>query len=266
MGGIIAVVKVVTTFLGNNITKILTGAAIVGVGATAVMAAKDHERATLAVDERKIEHSDAGYDEGLSKKELFFTAAPCYWRTALIGAGTIGCIVAAEVLNATTIAGMTAAGVIAKKELEDKEEDIKKLLGNKDGIVADPNGIDTSLLPGEGKTYCIDAATGFPFWCSIERLRTVETELNRLFLNGHTWVSLRSFYEMVGLPIKNNDSAGLFGWDSRDTADIQMEITFDNVRYQGEEIPAAVIRFNDLRLKDCPGQVEPVFVKALLRI
>lgn len=247
MGGFIATLKIITTFFGNNLTKILTGAAVGGVIATAVMSAKDHETAEAALETRTEERRTSGVNEPLTKWEKFSTCAPQYWRTGLFAAGTITCIVAAEMLNASAIAGLTAAGALAKKEIEDKEQKIKDMLSNKQGIIADPNGLDSSLLPGEGKELFIDSWTGQPFWCSRARLMAAESQANQWLLECNA-VTLSEVFESLGLP--EAKATELVEWRQRDGNGVKFEIVYSSIKLHGEDTPVGVIKYKYARLSE----------------
>lgn len=237
MGGFI---KLIATFCGNNLTKILAGVAVGGVVATACMATKDHAVAEEALETRKEERLSSNNAEPLTKWDKFTTKAPHYWRTALLATGTIGCIIAAEVLNASAIAGLTAAGVVAKKELEEREQKIKDMLNNKHGVVPDPNGEDLSLLPGEGKELFYDDWTGQKFWCSRARLNAVEAEASRWLLDNRN-VNLSEVYELLGLP--DATAAHIIEWSAMNSNGVKFEVTYETVNLHGDDMPIGVIKY-----------------------
>lgn len=244
---VVGALKIAGAFLGDNVTKILTGVAVVGVVVTTVVATKNHAKAQEAIEQREIEHQDAGYTDGLSKMDKFLTAAPCYIPTVVCAIVTCGCIIAAEMLNATTIAGMTAAGALAKKELADKESEINRILNGKTGVVADPSGFDMSLLPGEGKTLCVDEYCGHKFWCSTGRLRAIEAELNKIASSG--WVPYKKFFDFVGIE-DDCTSENLVGWNTEKFPKIDMSLLFERAWKDGEEIPVAKVSFPTLMIRD----------------
>ena len=81
-------------FFKKNSSTILTCMGVAGVVGTAVMAVKATPKALELIEDAKKEKG-----EDLTKLQTIVVAAPAYIPSALIGVGTIACIIGSNVLN-----------------------------------------------------------------------------------------------------------------------------------------------------------------------
>jgi len=148
--------KVVTKFVDDNLPTILSGLALLGLGASVVQATKDAPKAVEAMDkakmdkveeiEREAEESDDEQaldiyrnDEGelelknvkLTLWEKFKVLAPVYWKTATLTVLTGACIVTSNIVSKRRYLALATLVATRTKELDEYKEKAKELFGEK---------------------------------------------------------------------------------------------------------------------------------------
>ena len=112
------------TFLKNNSSNILTGIGVLGVIGTAYLAA----RATPKVV-RLLDNTEYDKGEPLTKFEKVKIAAPAYIPAALVGTGTIVCIIGANILNRRQQASLISAYTLLDRSYKEYRNKIAELYG-----------------------------------------------------------------------------------------------------------------------------------------
>lgn len=185
----------------NYVSVLLTGLAVIGVGATAVLVAKATPKAMKALEEKDISTSEI-FEK---KVEVAKTVAPIYAPAAAVGVATIGCIIGANSLNLKQQAALAGAyGVLATQAKKYKDQ-VKKIFGpDADDKVVKECLKDSAknLYVKEGTLTFYDSYSDEYFERTMLEVVDAEYQINRKFRDeGH--VTLNDFYECLGLPRTN---------------------------------------------------------------
>ena len=112
------------TFLKNNSSNILTGVGVLGVIGTAYLAARATPKVT-----RLLENTEYDKGEPLTKLEKVKIAAPAYIPAALVGTGTIACIIGANVINRRQQAALMSAYALLDRSYKEYRNKVRELYG-----------------------------------------------------------------------------------------------------------------------------------------
>lgn len=145
--------KVVTRFVDDNLPTILSGLALVGLGTSVVMAAKETPKAMDEMTTAKLDKAEGLERAVQDKKELdiyrnndgeldlnlipltpwekFKVLAPVYWPCALTTFATGACIVTSNIVSKRRYLGLAALVAAKSKDLEEYQDKVKELFGEK---------------------------------------------------------------------------------------------------------------------------------------
>lgn len=238
--------------------KVLTGMAVVGVVATAVVAI--HEAKKEAKEEPREEAEETVKDA----KAIITKGVNKAWRykgTIAVGTATIGCIIASHKLSMKEIAALTATCGYLAKNRDKLETEIKKLPGGEEALKvvkkelieehvekatdAEPifkkpwqyqNVEDT----GNGDLLCIEAWSGRLFRSSLDAVEQAQARFNDMrdedgfdcqLTNGDyksypAALSMNDLYNEYG--IERTQLGHDFGWPGDDDYYPTRRIKFDN--------------------------------------
>lgn len=228
-------VKQLLNFASKNAPTILTGLAVGGVVATAVMAAKATPPALEKLDEEKRRQELDYYAKfdmvkpdrewvcpewpGMSKMDTFKTVAPCYIPAFLMGASTIACVVGANSINLRRQAAIAGLYTMAENSLKEYQAKVVETVGEKkeekiredimkDRLEANPVGDNQVIITGKGDSLFYDCMTGRYFESDIETIRRIQNDLNHELMSS-MWVSQNDLYCVLGLKsVKDGDDCG----------------------------------------------------------
>lgn len=225
---IIALTKA-SALLINHAPEILSGLAVVGVGATVILTGDGTIKACKIIEEEKKEKINRIADDqpetltevDLTKKEILLATWKCFVPAAASAAFTITCIVLSHRQSAKKIAALAGLYSISEGNLEEYKKKTKELLGEKkaDQIaqsVADAklesNPVQDTMVidTGRGTMLCFDCLSGRYFRGSYEFIRQAANSFNEVLYSGEYCLSLNEFYSYLDL-----DSIGLgeeIGW------------------------------------------------------
>ena len=211
--------KAVRETAKKNAAKILSGGSIIGVVGTSVLTGIGSWKACKKIERIKQETGK----EKLTFKEAFLAVWPFYISPAVAGVSTIAGIVAADKIYTKHEASLVAACSLAETAVEDfkkKAEEVvgeKKVTEIKDAVAKEQlarNPVPSNevvFIPGSGETLCFDPLSGRYFKNTIDGLRKIENEMNRMMVQGEDYVSLNEYYYFINLePI---DLGYELGWN-----------------------------------------------------
>lgn len=237
-------IKILRAKAYNNRSIILTGGAIIGLGATAILTAKGQMKADEIMAEKRP--SD--------KKELIGSTYKCYIPAAISGVLTLICIVTSQYISRKEIAGLAASlGVLAanrdnlEKAIKEKYgEDAlvelrEKILPYKKPEVKDGEKADRfpAELTGKGDLLCYEGYSGRWFRSSEEAVKEAEEEYNLRFKDGD-YLSFNDLYELLG--IKSSSFGNKFGYPHPfEYYNPEDGIEFENSIFYDEEIGENVL-------------------------
>ena len=190
--------------LKKNLPVILTAIGTVGVVATAVLAVKATPNAMDILEDHE--------DDDIKDKIL--AVAPAYVIPAIVGVGTIACVISAQVINQKRL-GRLAASYAALGGLYTKYRDkIKEKIGAaEEGLVNHEVQEEVQDILNDGKTWYKDPITGGTWEATYEQLLQAQLDINEEFaITGVT--SLSDFLRLAGAPrhIWNSKQARNTSW------------------------------------------------------
>ncbi len=235
--------KPVLKLVSDNLPTILTVAAGIGTVVTSILSVKSHMKAEeiicneIVAREQKyfdeIDELDSDeYDEvanavvpqeiyEISFKERIALTWFCYWPAITAAAGTLGCIIGANVISLkrqATLAALLAASQTNMKELKEKAKEMigeKKVQAIHDDVDKDyvrnnpPINIEGLPIMGQGTTLCLDRLIGRYFWGDQESIRKAVNDFNYALRHDDV-MSLNDFYTFMNLP--GTDIGDKCGW------------------------------------------------------
>lgn len=201
-------------YLDKNASTILTVAGAIGVVATAISTAKATKALTIAIyDENiRIERRD---EEPLTKTDIIRNAIPYYTKPVLIGLGTVGCIVGANILDKKKQASLTSAYVLLENTFNDYKNKVFELYGA-DGEERVRAEIVKDHIPDKIETYgehvlFYDSISDRYFERTMEQVWYAEYHFNRNFIL-RDYAKLNEFYKFLGLDGTNEGE--VLGWST----------------------------------------------------
>ena len=195
-------------------------AASVGVVATAIETGRATTKAKhlLEVDEalRKYNEDEQGVvEEPPTKKQIALICWKAYIPAAILGGGTIACILGSNALNKKQIAGLTAAYMALGKTYQEYRRQVAEQIGveeEKDIYKDTQDVLETPAPAGtdEEKLLCYEPISKRYFHATETELMDAFYNVNRNFaLNGE--VSLNDFYSFLpGLDF--TPEGDMLGW------------------------------------------------------
>lgn len=182
--------KTCAKFLCKHGGTILAVAASVGVGLTAYETHKAAVKATTLVVMNKA--------EPMSKKEVVQECWKFYIPAAVLGGGTIACILGSNALNKKQIASLTAAYMALGKSYQQYRRQVAERIGSE----AEADILEKSKVeePAEEdkKLLCYEPFSNRYFHATEAELYDAFYQMNRDFsLNGE--VSINNLYSYLGL-------------------------------------------------------------------
>lgn len=233
------ILRTARKFFGRNGRVILTGAAVAGTVATAVMASRD----TIKARDAMLELSQNPY----TKMDAAKTVIPCYIPTIITAGATITAVVGAHTASSSKIAAYSSAYTMAQEAAHLYRSKVREVVGDQqaeqieervsqarvDRSTDDPKNV----IIGTGEVLCMDGFSGRYFTSTMERIRKAQNDLNYKLLN-EVYASLNDLYEYLDLPpIGAGDD---LGW----TSNHQLDLSFSSTLTEDGH-PCLVINFHN---------------------
>lgn len=196
------ILKNVGEVMSENGPTILTGCAVVGVFATAVMACKATPKAMQLLEEERA------YGP-LTTKDKIRVCWKVYLPAASVGVATAACIVAVNQVHYRRAAVITGLYSITEAALKEYQDKVVETIGtnkerkmrdeiDRDRVRANPISTNEVIATGLGDVLCYDALSGRYFTSEIEKIKHSLNKLNRELLLSN-FVSLNDVYHELGL-------------------------------------------------------------------
>ena len=217
------VVKSVTDATKLHSPEILTGLGIAGMITSTVLAVRATPKALKLIEQEKKKQDC----KKLSAKDMIRVTWKCYIPSAATGIASAGCIICALSEANRRYAAIATAYNLSESALREYQEKVIETVGEKkereirdavaeERIRKDPVKNKEVIITGRGETLCYDTISGRYFKFDIEKLRKIETKLNKR-LGQEMYISLNEFYYEVGLQaVKLGDD---LGWNVDDEID-----------------------------------------------
>ena len=210
-----------STGLRRSSPTILTVLGIAGVVGTTVMSIKATPKAMKLIKAKKDELNT----DKLTPTELVQTTWKCYIPTALIGAGTIACIIGIGVMDKRNQAALTSAYAMLNESYKQYRQAAKKVYGEdadnkihaemaKDAMVADGcwgyQVYNMDMDPESEQKLFYDLTSKKYFTTTMAAVLNAQYHVNRnLALRGDC--SLNEYLSFIG--IDEVDKGDEIGWD-----------------------------------------------------
>lgn len=196
----------------RNAPTILSGLAVIGTIATAVLAVKATPKALELVGDLRCHKFTDDEDLDISKVEIVEATWKCYAPAIAVGIGTIVCILGANGLSRKQQASLVSAYTLLDQGYREYQKKAKELLGDEKvseirrEVVKDHyNG----ERPKGDNLLFYDFFSGQYFNATMEEVIDAEYQINRK-LATQDYVTVGAWYELLGL---DNDIFGdALGW------------------------------------------------------
>lgn len=194
-------------FVADNSPAILTGMAVTGVVATAVLSGRG---AYLSADRLRTYKDGLDKLEGRDKLiEQVRLVWPLYIPATCVGATTIGCVIMANRIGDRRAAAMAAAYSLSEKAFVEYREKVAETFSTnkerkirdevaQDRVNSNPPGKNEIVVVEDGQVICHDAYSGRYFKSNMELLKKSQNSINRDILSIG-YASLSDLYELWGL-------------------------------------------------------------------
>lgn len=203
--------KTCARFLRKHGGTILAVAASVGVVATAIESGRATTKAKhlLEVDEalRKYNEDEQGIvEEPLTKKQIVLICWKAYVPAAILGGGTIACILGSNALNKKQIASLTAAYMALGKTYQTYRAQVRQMVGDQqeNAIFETTKSIEMTEKDravenaATEKLLCYEPISKRYFHATEAELLTAFYEVNHDFaINGY--IALNDLYGYLNL-------------------------------------------------------------------
>ena len=238
----------IKNFCDENGMNILTGLGIVGVTATAILAAKATPKALELLEERdKFKQEE--YGESLTKTEKVLAMAPAYIPAILTGLATISCIIGMNRVSYTKQVSLMSAYTCLNNSYEEYRRKVKEVFGE-DGAnkVDEELEKEMALLEQYGslfeKNVFYDEISKRYFEMSMYEIKDAEYKINRMF-NFLGCLKLNEVYEFLNLsPIDFGDKVGWSAFKDWECVGFSwIELSFDPV-VTSDGIEALQLKFS----------------------
>ena len=194
-------------FLKRNGSTVLTVTGSIGVGATAVLAAKVTPKAIKLLDQATEEKG-----EKLTKLETVKIVGPTYTPSIIMGAATISCIFGANMLNMKRQAALMSAYALIDNSYKEYKKHVEELYGKgvNDNIKAaiakgrfQDNIVVEKIEDGEKELFYDEFSKRY-FRSTKLKIKEAECLINRdLKINDHAYAN--DFYKYLDLEPLDDD-------------------------------------------------------------
>lgn len=191
----------------NAMPTTLSFIAVGGVIGTAVMAAFDTPKALKLLEEAK--------EEKLSKPKTVLKVAPAYARTAGVAAGTVLCVLGANVLNKRKQASMAGAYALLSQSYSSYRGKVREKIGDEEEKKIHEEVKEEMKVTNKGESliHVRDVYNDRCFDISRADFNDVKYCINRIYVsNGYA--SLNDLYKLLGLA--DTDVGDKYGWSEDD--------------------------------------------------
>lgn len=244
-----SLIKISEKYIIDNSPTIISALAATGAMATAYFTGKATFRAAKIIAE--AQHVEDLQEKGhpLDTKEKVALVWKEYIPPALIVTGTVVCIVTANSISASRMAGLAAAYKISEKQFaEYKDKVVEKFGPNKEKEMRDeineayvrnnPPGDDIQILTGEDEVIFCEKWTGRWFRSKLHLIKAAENKINASLFNGD-YATLSDFYDLIGL--ENTQESSEIGWSIENP--IELHITTSTA--DGGSKPCFVMEYSN---------------------
>lgn len=204
----------INNFLKSNSPTILTVIGSIGVGITAIMAAKDTVKAVKRLEKEHwyYENGKNYYVKNIPMKTRMKVAGPCYIPTIISGVSTILCICGANHLNKNVQKSLTSAYILMDQSFKEYRNTVKETYGEDSDMNIVQNIVDKKAEethPSEEDEVFFDFYSLQFFHSDLASVHEAEKIANEV-LQTQGYISLRDVHSLMGENVTNTDD--VLGW------------------------------------------------------
>jgi hypothetical protein len=220
--------KTAKSVITANSPVLLVGAAVAGVVATGVLAAKGGYKARIIDEAESERNTNENPLPPLTTTEKVKLTWLCYAPAVLTGVGSIASCLGVHLIHTKRHAALVGLYAMTANKLDDYKDKAEELLGTKktqqlnDSLAQkwlDENPIDPSQITVvEGGTQLmLDMWTQRPFMSTMNKIDAAVNECNAMLIDEGD-LDLNIFYDRIGLA--NIPQGGEMGWSGKDRLNI----------------------------------------------
>lgn len=256
--------------INSNSPIILSGLAVAGVVATAVLAVRATPKAVKKIEEAEVEKNTwtlaqaAVREESvkddeylpLTTVEIVKATWLLYLPATICGVSTIACIAGSNAIGMRRNIALAGAytlidGAFEKYKAEvleqigaKKEQSVKDAVLIKEMEQNPPSKADSQVVMiGGSDVLCYESLSGRYFRSTAEEIRRAENDFNRELLNHTMYSDLNLWFDLLGL--EHTELGGSIGWSVERTLDI-----FFTSHLTGEGKPCLAIGYKQHPFED----------------
>jgi hypothetical protein len=246
-----SLLKIAEKYAADNAPTLISGVAVTGSLASVFLTGRATFKAAkiIEAEERRRTFEVIDFDEGdsITVKEAFPLVWKCYVPPALVLAGTVACIVTANSMSASRLAGMAAAYKLSEKQFKEYEDKVRDKLGlqdekrmrdeiNEERVRRNPPSDDVQILATEDEVVFLEKWTGRYFRSKMHIVKAAENQINRSLIHD-TYATLSDFYDEIGLA--NTQESSEVGWSLENP----IALDFTSTLADGNTRPVIVMEY-----------------------
>lgn len=246
----------------QNSPALLTAAAVAGVATTVFLSVRATFKAADRIWESEFQAVQvADVVELRSRNELtpvekFKLIAPLYVPAAAVGGVTVMAIIMANTISSRRTAALMSVYTLTETAFREYQDKVIETAGERkekaivdaiaqDHIDADPPTKKDMVLIDNNVLVRDDWSQRY-FHSTIEKIRSVQNDLNEALISGDGFVSLNDFY--MGLSLAPSVGGELVGWSAENKVNISYSTGFAGDDQEG--VPCLVIGFRAKPMQD----------------
>lgn len=244
--------KTAEKYAVDNSPTLVSAFAVTGTLTTAYLTGKATFKAAEIIQNAETARSfeELKDDVPFTKSEKVAMVWKEYIPPALTVVFTIGCIVTANSINASRLAGMAAAYKLTEKQYDEYKDKVKEKLGlqdekrmrdeiNEETVRRNPPSDDVQLLATEDEVLFLESWTGRYFRSKMHLVKGAENVINRNLIHDN-YATLSDFYDELGLAHTQESSE--VGWSIENPICLDFTTTLAD----GGTRPVIVMEYSNL--------------------
>lgn len=215
-----SLLKVTEKYILDNSPTLISAIAVTGAIGAAYLTGKATFRAAEIIAEAQKEQDLQEKGHPLDKKEKAKLVWKEYVPPTVVLVGTVVCIITANSISATRLAGLAAAYKVSERQFDEYRDKVTEKLGlskekelrdeiNKTYVRNNPPSDDIQVLATEDEVIFLEKWTGRYFRSKMHLVKAAQNEINA-YLIPNNYATLTDFYNLLGL--QRTQESGEIGW------------------------------------------------------
>lgn len=246
-----SIIKVTERYVINNSPTLLSAVAVTGAVAAAYLTGKATFRAASILQKEVYDRNMRELDEDdiPTTKECIKLVWKEYIPPAAVLTGTVVCIVTANSISASRMAGLMAAYKVSEKQFNEYRDKVMEKIGpnkeqevrdeiNQEAVRRNPPNDDLHFLAELDDVLFLEKWTGRYFKSKVETVKAAMNTINYRMMSDR-YATLSDFYDEIGL--KNTQESGEIGWSIENPVDLYFTTTMAD----GGSRPCIVMEYHN---------------------